>query len=143
MGERRKEGLGGKVIYQAEGRRNQKRILKPRAQQWQTGSFRNLYVMYVWTLREREKKMQYDGIIASFLNAGSQISINYNIWPFIFMSTKPSFQLLECQYWSITWVRLCLTVRSIYDQMHIIKYGFHKWTWYWHKTSFLKNKASF
>lgn len=33
MGERRKEGLGGKVIYQAEGRRNQKQILKPRAQQ--------------------------------------------------------------------------------------------------------------
>lgn len=39
MGEKRKQGLAVRVIYQAEGRRNQKPVHKPRAQLRQTGSF--------------------------------------------------------------------------------------------------------
>lgn len=65
MGEQRKEGLGGRVIYQAEGRRNQKSGSLSHEHNSDKQAALETY-MHVWTLRERRRKG--DWIIASLLH---------------------------------------------------------------------------
>lgn len=85
MGEQRKEGSGGRVIYQAEERRNRK---SGSLSHEHSDKHAALETYACLDIEREEKKKQYDGIIASFLSAASHC-INYSMWPFIFISMKP------------------------------------------------------